>query len=572
MDNNIKNDEKLEIHLPNFIHKLVLYEKNNFVGLNIHNEIIKYFKIIDKNPNFLISYIECKKMSICVPSYFKYYKDLYRASFKLYMEYCLLILTNSYISNCNDFEASDCFEFKDYVVEIHDKNSGFVHNYKVINAEKYSNVYIANEGNPDVIPIMDNVNTFSDLVILEIKKIINLLCDKFSSLYDSTWRNETTNNEVNDQFDNIISSYSKNKFLLPENIAKVITYPFNNINKKWFENIIGKIDVLNENYPKFMHAYIMNIKYGLKYNNGIIEYYEFIKKYEISKQKQNILLEKISKNPNQKLYVNTIGDICEYDGWALSDIFQISLKLIAYINIDILISSNKIRWEAFPDTIELLKKCGIHPTLIEWIIPKLKTTNFSNTNVYDILNLYNSKVKVITPTITDMSFTVLKLNFRERNIILKQFLEFPGSPVYVDLNNKITDGKPKVGLIAESIPKIYKILFLMRYCLLCEKSKNSDILTCAYNYMEMRSVQPVITQPHYCNDCFDLVKLIKCPIKTLNQTRINFNKNIIDLSFIREKFKLIILGSKYEHNSTLNILVMDILQTIVSSYISSINF
>ncbi len=571
MNSNDKNDENLEMHIPKFIHKLVLYEKDNFVGLNIHNEIIKYFKIIDKTPNFLVSYIEYKKMPVYVPSYFKTNKDLYKSSFKLFIDYCLLTLTNTYINTNGDFETSNRNDFKEYTIEIHDKKFGFVHTHKVTNMEKYSNVYVNDEDCKEIIPVMEDVNIFSDIVILELKNIIELLSNKFSSLYDSTWRNDTKNDNQG-QFDNIIKNFPGNKFLLPENIAKIITHPFSNINKKWFENIIGKIDVSDINYADFMHAYIMNLKHALKYNNATIGYYEFIKKYEISKHKQNILLQRIAENPNKKLYVNTFGNLCENDGWALTNNFEISLKLIAYINIDILISSNKISWESTKNTIELLQKCDLDLTLIDWLIPNLKKTDFSNVNIHHVLNLYNSQVKVVTPIISDMSFTVLKLNFKERNIILKHFLEFSNTPMYVDLNNKITNNKQKVALITDPIPKIYKVMFLMQYCLLCEKSKNNNILECGYNFMERKNDR-VIRQPHYCDDCFDLIKIIKRP-KTQgnNSTRIIFNKNIIDLSFIRQKFELILLGLKYDCNSTLNILVMDILQTIVSFHISSINF
>ncbi len=563
----------LQTSISNFIHKLVLYERNNFVGLNIKNEVTKYFKIININPNFLVSYYEYKKMPIFVPPGFNNDAKLYKSSFNQFRDYCLLLLTNANIINNSDFKTCDCFTFKEYVSKIYADNFSSGQGDKVVNVEKYSNVtiYDKNTMGTCVIPLMAYINTFHNLIITALKNTIKQLTLNYSAIYDSTWRD--SKKDVTFETCNI-TNFHPQSFYAPENIAKIIAYPFSGMDKKWFESIIGKTDIINEQYSQFMHEYMMKLKYTIKYNDyqcETIDYYNFVKKYNISKFNQNRLLREIQQHPNESLYLNTFGNSCKNSCWIMSDIFKISLNSIGYMNIDLLIIHNKMVWDNNPNTIKLLQDCNISIEYISWLIPKLKETDFTNTNIFEALKSYNSQIKTVIPIVIENNFSELKLNLKGRNDILKEFIEWQSKNIYVDAKNNVVENKRMVILVEEPTPTITRIKFNMQYCILCEKSNNEKVIECKFNCLVRKKLN--IKQPHFCDDCFDLVNLIKQPYVTNDdETRIGINENIIELSFIREKFGLMLLGLKHDDNSTLNILVMDILQTIVSFYIPLTSF
>ncbi len=563
----------LETRIPNFIHKLVLYEKNNFIGLNIKNEVIKYFKIIGEKPNFLVSYFEYKKMPIRVLDAFKNEAHLYKSSFKLFRDYCLLLLTNEYISNNNDFKTCENFTFKGYVSGIYAKNSNEGQADKVTDEDKYANVLIYNkiDFTACTIPLMATINTFYNIIIFALKNTISLLANKFSAIYDSSWRNSKKYDTIESYN---IANFCPTAFSPSEHISKIMQYPFCDVNKKWFESIIGLTNVSDTDYPQFMHEYMMKLKYTLKYNGLVpekIDYYAFIKKYQIPKRTQNKLLQIIEKkNPTENLYLNKFGNLCENNCWTTSDIFNIVLNSKGYVIIDILMLNNKMVWNNSPNTIKLLQDCYIQNEHINWLIPKLKETDFSNTNIYETLNLYNSQIKLVTPSVTDIPFSALSLKLKDRGTILKKFLEGTNKNIHIDSSNNLIEYKQIIILVKEPIPEITKITFDMQYCLLCEKFDNKKVLECNYGYIVEKSV--TIKQPHFCDNCFNLITLIKRPPTVNNETRVKINNNIVELSFICEKFSLMLFGIKYDDKSTLNMLVPDILQTIVSFYIPLLNF
>ncbi len=552
-----------------FVSNLCSIEHINYVNIKIGETIRKFFKIININPKFLDSYTN-NKLNIYMPTFLhEGNRQLFKQVFYNYRDYYLLLLATSYIIEKKDFGSVDKNIFNNYVVEsyIGSNNDIYVNNIDPNDTIQYSNIKFDIINNRIlVIPGTSYVFAIQNNIVTALKKFTMAIKLNFNCIIPKS----ISTKSINKRFNINLEEMPGKMFLLSENIEKIIAYP-QKADIDWFYSIIKN----PTKCPIFMHKHMMKLKSMLKYDNkpryDSFDFYEYVKKYKIPKQQQNILL----LEDEQKLYVNIYGDIVTSPNfWIFVDTIIVNFndKQTTDIDINIITENNKITWDIHSyNIIHLSRKYDITPDKYEWILSKLMDTDFSIMNICSAMELYKSQLKRVEPIYVTKSFCALELNKKEEITILKKFLDRAHN-ICIDENNSFTHRGPKMILDGQPIPTITQITFDIPYCLLCKKIGDNTKIT--MDYYRIKIKHEPIQQPYFCKKCIRIAQMIKYGKNQLDVSKhtINYNSNIIEMMDIKKIVTTIILAFNYDSNSTLKYLVYDIIQTIVFHYVNSINF
>ncbi len=552
-----------------FISKLYSLEHLNYVNVNVESTVRTFFKIINVTPKFLDSF-NGKPQNIYMPNFlYEGNKQLFRQIFYNYRDYYLLLLSISYIIEKADFKSVGENIFNEYVVDkyLDGNNNIYVIDNNVTDTTQYSNIKLNTATNQTfVMPSTSYAFDIQNNIITALKNFgmvikLNYHC-KIPQSISTKIKNKNFN--IN------ISVMPGKLFLLSENIEKIVTYP-QEANINWFYSIIK-----NQNKcPIYMHKYMMKLKSMLKYDDKpsyeTLDFYEYAKKYKIPKQQQNILL----LANELKLHANIYGDIVTSPNfWLFVDTIVVNFNDKIYINIDlnIIAENNKITWDIDVfENMPLFQKYNITRDKYEWILSKLRDTDFSTMNICSAMELHKSQLTRVHPIYITKSFCSLELNKRGKITILEGFLN-GGSNICIDENNNFTHWGPKMILDGQPIPTVTRITFDIPYCLLCEKIGDNTKITMDRSRIKIK--QKPIEQPYFCKKCIRIAQMIKYGKNQLNvhSHTMNYNSNIIEMMDIKKNITTIILGFKLDDNSTLQYLIYDVIQTIIFDYIKSINF
>ncbi len=574
MNNNIRHNA-----INKFIIKLDALEHIDYINVKIEATICEFFKIIGMTPNFLKSFNKNLE-DIYVPNFIiqSGNKKLLIQIFCSLREYCLLLLTTSYIIERNDFKIANIGIFNKYVIEKYVKNAECYHPcdddnvLRDINADiiKYSNISIYKHNNQIlVIPcIIDAFNIQSDIVSaiknfsMAIK--LNYHCNVSPSIIIN----------YNEKHFNInITEMPARMFLLSENINRIISYP-QEADINWFYSIIK----YKNKCPIYMHKYMMKLKSMLKYDDKHIykkiDFYDYVKKYNVSKQNQDMIL----LEDKYSLHVNIYGDIIRSENcWSFIDTISLDMNNRDFIELDqdIVKENNKLKLDINHEKIrKLFKVCDITYDKEKWLFSKLMETDFSSMNIHHATNLYKSQLKKVEPIVVTKSFCSLNLNKKQQITILKLLLDYDYNICIDEDNNYIDPYSERMIFDGESIPTNTIISFDMEYCLLCKKSANTTEITIGLLYIKKKRKE--ITQPYFCKKCIKCMELIKYgknyPSIDVYSHKMHFTSDVIDMMDIIKNNTTLILGFKYDNNSTLQYLIYDIIQVIIFHYVNSIKF
>ncbi len=558
---------ELCLKINSFVTELKSIKHINFAGLNIEETICNFLGIIEKKPNFLHSYLECKKMPLYKPTEFSSYA-LLKDSFNSFMDYCLVLQTISYINNRNDFDTNNFDEFKEYMFKIYaDK----IRNCHRDNSVTDATIYINTKQYPyilGILPAIQSIISYHVYIVESLEEFIKTITRNYPYIETPAKKHNTHIGDISVDF----TKYPASEFTTQENMEKIIMYPYIS-DVKWFYSIVNFPE---GNTMERMHKYIMNIKSEIKYNENNYrmekDFYAFVSKNNISKKQQ----EKILELEHDSVYVNNFGNYFgSHNYLTIGELFKITFGHNTTIatKIDMAILNNKIINLNDYNIKTLLENNSILQHKMDWFCDKLQNTDYSNMNIIDAIKYYKDQLQTVDPIIVKKSFCSLDLNMNEYVTILKKFIEMENTHlVCVDNDNNIViSGRKMIG-INEEIPKYIHIEFDMPYCLLCKEIHVAPKITTRFK--SIKKEYKNVTQPHICSNCFDMIDMIRSHPSTNKSisNEINYNENIMELTLIDKKMSLIIFGFKYDDKTILNTLVMDILKIIIILYVKSINF
>lgn len=593
----------------------------DFFGINIANIVYNFFKIIKVTPSFLSAYEDYDIMPIYIPPNVEksqFDTSIFIKAMKLQQEIFLLKLTMEYIQknmtdDIDDFIDSDnssvsdssdsdssvlsdedpgipiddiihATDFKKYMFKIFLIYSE-IRNAKLLPSDfilKHKNTHLMNhDKGVSVAPSLKHCVTIRTTAISIIKDFVE--CVKSHKLFSTP-----VEEKPEQSFSSAIKQNPDTSFFSLHNIPNIIMYPFI-VNQEIYydslDTIFGKS--VNTLSREFLHEFVMLAKKQVTYVQ-YIPFYKCMRTNSINRSQQNIILLKYDKFPNESIYINKSGDICNTPygeladvkpgnlecSWSIEPIFRIKFDMKSTIALDIIIAKmdpisnltgSIINWNQNRKLL-LQPPYNLRRDEITWMIPKLNVANLKS-NIHETIMELKSKIHRVNPEIITTSFDSLDLSTHMRNNILKHFITYDTVRIY---NNDIlfnqSNSKFIIG-IDDPIPQIIEINFDMKYCLSCLKIQtNRDVIKKKYynNYME-KKCRP-IKQPCICCDCFDF--LLKIMPDSSNSIKIT--ADLIDLCLIREKFSILMMGFKYDETSILHGANLDIIHYIWHMYFGSV--
>ncbi len=553
--------------INSFVTELKSTEHINFAGLDIEETICNFFEIIERDPNFLNSYLESKEMPLFKPLEFAKCESLFEDSFNLFRDYCLVLKTISYINDKKDFNTSNTDEIKEYIFNIYSDKIQNCHKDDFLTNDK---IYINTKQYPHVLGIIPEIGTtinYHTLIVESLKEFITTITKNYSYI-ETPKKNNTKIEDIIIDF----ASESAIAFISQKNIEKIIMYPYIS-DKKWFYSIINFPE---GNTTERMHNYIMNIKKEIKYGNTTyiinIDFYSFVSRYNIPKNQQ----QKILASQHDPTYVSSCGICYEVpNSLTIGTLYSVTYDANGAIGVKIdreILNNNKINLNDYNIKI-LLEQNGILPNKIDWLIAKLQQTDYSNMNIIDAIKYYKNQLKIVIPNVIKKSFCSLDLNMDEYMTILKKYIETENRHgVCINNNNIVVKYENKMIEINEEAPTFIHIEFDMPYCLLCKEIYGIPKINT--NFRNTKKVYDNVKQPYFCSSCHDMIGIVKPHLASNSflNNGINFNQNIMELTLIDKKLPLIIFGFKHDDKTIFNTLVMDVLKLIIMLYVDSINF
>ncbi len=563
-----------------FVIKIDALEHIDYINVKVEPTICEFFKIIGVVPNFLKSFSKNLE-DIHVPRFAIYKnKELLKTTFYNFREYCLLLLATSYIIEHDDFENVNVDIFNKYVIKKYlddfvttykwDIDINYIEEIGDVDITQYSNINIRESDN--VILVMPHIKYAFDIqtkIVSEFKKFsmaikMNYHCNFSPSIIIN----------LNKKHFNInVNEMPERMFLLSENMDKIIAYP-QEADINWFYSIIK-----NKNKcPAFMHKYMMKLKSMLKYDDAInddkIDFYDYVKTYNVPKQKQDIIL----SIDRYSALVNIYGDIIDCPKyWSFGGITRLSFFNRDYIELDqhIIKENNKLNLDINHEKIQkLFEICNITYDKREWIFAKLMEIDFSTMNIHYAMDFYTSQLTKVEPIIVTKSFCSLILNKKQKISILKRFLDYNYDICIDENNNWICAYEERMIFDGESIPTNTIIIFDMLYCLLCKKVANNTEISIGNSYIKKK--RKYIRQPYFCKKCIKCAENIRYgknyPSIDLYSHRMHFKSSIIEMMDIIKNNTTIILGFKNDNDCTLKYLIYDIIKVIIAYYVNSIDF
>lgn len=555
-DLNILLDMSIEFN--EFIHAIETQAHFDYAGLDITSMVFDFFDKIGRNPDFLSSYDKYKEMPIYVPEFIKLDNiQIFTNIMLLLQNYSLLRATVNYITG---FDV-DNDNFKEYVFIAHMDIGSLCYTESSIpnTFENYSNTSYNLDKNPIIIPLMSDIHKLSRKIINLIKKFVHInkpIVGVDTGLYL---------NKPQFSYDHLIP----NNYLLSRSINNILVYP-HMIDTNWMNSF--------KSSPDIMHTHILNLKNKLVYDDEFelqsLSFYTYVVQYGISHTQQRLILLTHDLYPDDRITTNRYGELFGLSSkddrkWVYANTFELKFDHPQSIYLDTcIIKKQKINWSTLC-TDFLWKEYQIQERMHKWTIDRLELVDFSVRNIHQIITSIMSELKFVYPINIEESFCVLQLTGMEQRQILKEFMK--NHNVWIDEHNALSRHVPIMVIENEPLPVRTRVIFDMPYCILCMQTNYTFVIKSGFNSIsKIYRSRYSVTQPYFCNDCFELMcKIIPHHI-TLDSIQLKINSDIIDLYKIKEKFSLIILANKSDLSSGLGQIIPDIIHYIIRMYIWSI--